>query len=152
GVLTDVSFHDSARCETWVEDGTEVTPFYDPMLAKIIVHGPNRAEAIGRMKAALESTLFGGIESNLEYLRQIIATPEFAEGRMITKSLSEFSYAPQTIDVLDAGTQTTVQDYPGRSGFWNVGVPPSGPMDPLGFRFANRLVGNPESAAGLEVL
>src|SRR5207247_5615729 len=62
GVLTAVSFHESARCETWVEDGTEVTPFYDPMLAKIIVHAPNRAEAIARMNAALESTLFGGIE------------------------------------------------------------------------------------------
>jgi len=46
GVLTEVSFHASARCETWVEDGTEVTPFYDPMLAKIIVHGSDRADAM----------------------------------------------------------------------------------------------------------
>jgi len=152
GVLTEVSFHQSSRCETWVEDGTEVTPFYDPMLAKIIVHGSDRADAISRMKAALDGTLFGGIESNLEYLRQIVATSEFAEGKIITKSLSEFQYLPRTIDVLDAGTQTTVQDYPGRTGFWNVGVPPSGPMDMLGFRYANRLLNNPESAAGLEIM
>jgi urea carboxylase len=46
--------------------------------------------------------------------------------------------------------QTTVQDYPGRSGFWHVGVPPSGPMDPLAFRLVNRLVGNDDTAAGLE--
>jgi urea carboxylase len=46
--------------------------------------------------------------------------------------------------------QTTVQDYPGRTGFWHVGVPPSGPMDTLAFRLANRLVGNEDSAAGLE--
>ena len=46
--------------------------------------------------------------------------------------------------------QTTVQDYPGRIGFWHVGVPPSGPMDALAFRLANRLVGNAETAAGLE--
>jgi len=151
GVLTEVAFHASARSETWVQDGTEVTPFYDPMLAKIIVLGSDRADAITRMKAALEMTRFGGIESNLEYLRQIIATPEFAEGRIITKSLAAFAYAPRTLDVLDAGAQTTVQDYPGRTGFWNVGVPPSGPMDQLAFRFANRLINNPESAAGLEI-
>ncbi|MBN9127681.1 MAG: hypothetical protein J0I90_08900, partial [Nitrosospira sp.] len=50
-----------------------------------------------------------------------------------------------TIDVLDpAGVQTTIQDYPGRLGYWNIGVPPSGPMDGLAFRVANRLVGNAE--------
>ncbi|MDR3402720.1 MAG: urea carboxylase [Chthoniobacter sp.] len=152
GVLTEVSFHASARCETWVEDGTEVTPFYDPMLAKIIVHGTDRADAIVRMKAALDGTSFGGIESNLEYLRQIIATPQFGEGKIITRSLSEFQYRPHSIDVLDAGAQTTVQDWPGRVGFWNIGVPPSGPMDQLAFRYANRLVNNPESAAGLEIM
>jgi urea carboxylase len=152
GVLTEVSFHASARCETWVEDGTEVTPFYDPMLAKIIVHGSDRADAIVRMKAALDGAAFGGIESNLEYLRQIISTREFAEGRIITRSLSEFQYRPHSIDVLDAGAQTTVQDWPGRVGFWNVGVPPSGPMDQLAFRYANRLVNNPVSAAGLEIM
>ncbi len=152
GVLTEVSFHASARCETWVEDGTEVTPFYDPMLAKIIVHGSDRADAIVRMLAALDGTAFGGIESNLEYLRQIIATPDFADGKIITRSLSEFQYRPHSIDVLDAGAQTTVQDWPGRIGFWNVGVPPSGPMDQLAFRYANRLVNNAVSAAGLEIM
>src|SRR6202012_3088807 len=67
GTLTEVSFHESARCETWVEDGAEGTAYYDQMLAKIIVHGSDRADAIQRMKAALDGTLFGGIESNLEY-------------------------------------------------------------------------------------
>ena len=152
GILTEVAFHKDARNETWVENGTEVTPFYDPMLAKIIVHAADRAAAIARMQTALAATRFGGIESNLGYLRQIIATPLFAEGKVITKSLADFTYLPPTIDVLDAGTQTTVQDYPGRTGFWNVGVPPSGPMDALAFRFANRLLKNPESAAGLEIL
>ena len=152
GTLTEVSFHENARCETWVQDGAEVTPFYDPMLAKIIVRAADREEAILRMKTALDATLFGGIESNLEYLRQVIAAPEFAAGTVTTGFLGQFAYAPRTIDVLDAGAQTTVQDYPGREGFWNVGAPPSGPMDPLAFRFANRLVGNPESAAGLEIM
>ena len=42
------------------------------------------------------------------------------------------------------------QDWPGRTGLWSVGVPPSGPMDPLAFRFGNALVGNADDAAGLE--
>jgi urea carboxylase len=60
------------------------------------------------------------------------------------------TYRPQAIEILEPGMQTTVQDYPGRTGYWHVGVPPSGPMDMLAFRLANRLVGNPESAAALE--
>ena len=43
------------------------------------------------------------------------------------------------------------QDWPGRTGFWHVGVPPSGPMDAAAFRLANALVGNAKDAAGLEV-
>lgn len=44
-----------------------------------------------------------------------------------------------------------LQDWPGRVGYWHVGVPPSGPMDAHSFRFANALVGNPENAAALEL-
>ena len=55
------------------------------------------------------------------------------------------------IEVLSAGTLTTVQDWPGRTGLWEVGVPPSGPMDPRSHRIANALVGNAGSAAVLEV-
>ncbi|QKT06425.1 5-oxoprolinase/urea amidolyase family protein [Gordonia sp. X0973] len=57
-----------------------------------------------------------------------------------------------TVTVLRAGPQTTVQDWPGRVGYWKVGVPPSGPMDDLSFRLANRAVGNAESAPGLEAV
>jgi urea carboxylase len=57
-----------------------------------------------------------------------------------------------TIEVLRAGTQTTVQDWPGRRGYWHVGVPPSGPMDDRSFRLGNLALGNPEGAAGLECL
>ncbi len=53
--------------------------------------------------------------------------------------------------VQDGGLQTTVQDYPGRTGYWKVGIPPSGPMDALAFRVGNHLVGNSEGAAGLEM-
>ncbi|MGV9669116.1 5-oxoprolinase/urea amidolyase family protein [Gordonia sp. NPDC003504] len=55
-----------------------------------------------------------------------------------------------TMEILRAGPLTTIQDWPGRVGYWKVGVPPSGPMDDLSFRLANLAVGNPDSAAGLE--
>ena len=48
------------------------------------------------------------------------------------------------------GMLTTVQDWPGRVGYWKVGVPPSGPMDDLSFRLGNTALGNPEGAPGLE--
>jgi 5-oxoprolinase (ATP-hydrolysing) subunit C len=54
------------------------------------------------------------------------------------------------IDVVVAGLETSVQDFPGRIGFWNQGFPPSGPFDSWSFRLANLLVGNPAGAAGLE--
>jgi urea carboxylase len=55
------------------------------------------------------------------------------------------------IEVLSPGTSSAVQDWPGRAGFWEVGVPPSGPSDDRSFRLGNLIVGNAEGAAGLEV-
>ncbi len=55
-----------------------------------------------------------------------------------------------TVEIVAPGLLTTVQDWPGRTGYWHVGVPPSGPMDDLSFRIGNRVLGNPEGAAGLE--
>jgi urea carboxylase len=54
------------------------------------------------------------------------------------------------IEVVRPGMLTTVQDWPGRTGYWHVGVPPSGPMDDLSFRIGNRVLGNTEGEAGLE--
>ena len=150
GLLTEVLFPRNARCETWVENGTDVTPFYDPMLAKIIVRADNREQAVAHLSEAMEIARFEGLETNLDYLRRVIADPEFRAGGFPTSFLSRIAYHPRAVEVLEPGMQTTIQDYPGREGFWHVGVPPSGPMDMLAFRMANRLVGNPESAAGFE--
>ncbi|MEO9327884.1 5-oxoprolinase/urea amidolyase family protein [Gordonia aurantiaca] len=64
--------------------------------------------------------------------------------------MSEHTGKPAPVTVLRSGPLTTIQDWPGRIGYWKVGVPPSGPMDDLSFRLANLAVGNPETAAGLE--
>jgi urea carboxylase len=151
GLITAVRFPAGIRIETWIEAGTEVSPLYDPLLAKIITRGGDRAEALAKMRSALDATVIAGIETNVEYLRQLAADPVFASGGMTTRALESFRYAPRTLEVLHAGTQTTVQDYPGRIGYWNVGVPPSGPMDSLSFRLGNRALGNAADAAALEV-
>ncbi|MDQ3186985.1 MAG: urea carboxylase [Pseudomonadota bacterium] len=140
-----------ARIETWVERGVEVSPFYDPMLAKIIVHAADREQAIAKLLAALDETALQGIETNLDYLKQILHGTAFRSGRHTTSFLNGFHYIAHTIDVLTPGVQTTVQDYPGRIGYWNIGVPPSGPMDGLAFRLANRLINNSEDKAALEI-
>ncbi|MBC8011679.1 MAG: urea carboxylase, partial [Burkholderiales bacterium] len=153
GVLTAADFPSAAlaRVETWVERGSEIPSFYDPMIAKIIVTAPTRAEALVKLATALAATRVAGIECNLDYLRQITASPEFAAGQIHTKWLATFPYRPATIDVVEPGTQTSVQDYPGRVGYWAVGVPPSGPMDDYAHRIANELVGNAPAAAALEI-
>ncbi|MBW4538437.1 MAG: urea carboxylase [Myxacorys chilensis ATA2-1-KO14] len=150
GTLHQVTFPDTVRCDRWIETGTEVTPYYDPLLAKVIVHADNREDAIAHLKTALDDSRIDGIETNLAYLRQILDDSSFNRADLSTCFLNSFHYAPLTIDVLDAGTYSSIQDYPGRVGYWNVGVPPSGPMDHLAFRLANRLLDNPESTAGLE--
>jgi urea carboxylase len=151
GLITHARFATGVRVETWVGAGTEVSPLYDPLLAKIISSGKSRAEALLKLRCALEETQLAGIETNLEYLRQLLADELFTAGGMTTRTLESFAYAPRTVEVLAAGTQTTVQDYPGRIGFWNVGVPPSGPMDDFSFRLGNRAVGNDSNAAALEI-
>jgi len=151
GILTEVIFSNAARIETWIERGVEVSAFYDPMLAKVIVNAADRSTAIAKLCAVLEETSLQGIETNLDYLQQILHSDAFQGCRYSTQYLNGFRYHAHTIDVLQPGVQTTIQDYPGRIGYWNVGVPPSGPMDHLAFRFANRLVNNPENCAGLEM-
>jgi len=151
GLLTRARFPADARIESWVEDGAEITPYYDPLLAKIIVTGADRDDALAKLRAALAETTIAGIETNLDYLRQLAADKLFTSGAMTTRALDGFAYAPRTIEVMVAGTQTTIQDYPGRIGYWNVGVPPSGPMDHVSFRLANVAVGNPAGAAALEI-
>ncbi|HWZ79239.1 MAG TPA: urea carboxylase [Candidatus Sulfotelmatobacter sp.] len=151
GRLMHVRWPECARVETWVDTGTEVSPFYDPMLAKVIVRGADRGEAIEKLRTALGEAEIFGIETNLSYLRQICESEDFAAGGLTTSFLKSFRYQRHAIDVVEPGTQTTIQDYPGRLGYWHVGVPPSGPMDTLAFRLANRLVGNRADAAGLEM-
>jgi urea carboxylase len=150
GLLTEVAFPEGPRVDGWVAAGSQVSAFYDPMLAKLIVTAEDRPSAIAALQQALDRTRLSGIETNLDWLRTVVRSEAFVSGKVSTGALSEIAYRPETIRVLSGGPSTTVQDWPGRIGFWGVGVPPSGPMDALAFRLGNRLLGNEEGAAGLE--
>lgn len=150
GVLTQVAFPSEARIDSGVTTGSEVSAFYDPMIAKLIVTGSTRREALDTLCEALGATQLHGIATNLDYLRQIVATDDFQRGHIWTRMLDGIHPTASAIEVLQPGTWSSVQDYPGRLGYWHIGVPPSGPMDDVAFRLANRIVGNAPSAAGLE--
>lgn len=149
--LVDWPEEEGLRLDTWVESGLVVPSLFDPMLAKVICHSSNRAGALEQLHGALSNSELFGIETNLPYLRQLLQSPLSLTGQLLTRSLASFDYQPACISVLNGGTQTTLQDYPGRIGYWHVGVPPSGPMDSLSFRLANQLLGNELGAPALEI-
>ncbi|RVU86577.1 urea carboxylase [Leucothrix sargassi] len=153
GLLSFVEFPsmDGLRLDHWVETGLEVSPFFDPMLAKVICHAEDREQACALLDKALAKTMLYGIETNMAYVRQVLNSDVFVQGKITTRYLDQFSYQPSTIDVLAPGTQSMIQDYPARQGYWNVGVPPSGPFDSWSFRLGNRVLENDESCAGLEI-
>ncbi|WP_428835012.1 5-oxoprolinase/urea amidolyase family protein [Pseudomonas syringae] len=126
-------------------------PYFDPMIAKLIRWAPTREDASAGLIDALNETRLYGVETNRDYLRQIIADAPFASGQPWTRCLEDLVYHADTFEVLSGGTQTSVQDYPGRLGYWAVGVPPSGPMDSRALRQGNGLLGNPEGCAALEI-
>ncbi|MGD8573034.1 MAG: urea carboxylase, partial [Gammaproteobacteria bacterium] len=153
GLLSEVQIPEKAniRIDHWITTGLEVSPFFDPMLAKVIATANDRASAITLLDDTLAETTIYGVETNINYVRDILNTEVFQQGQIYTRYLNEFTFAPHTIDVISSGTMTTIQDYPGRIGYWDVGVPPSGPFDSYSFRLGNRLLENREDAAGLEI-
>ena len=77
-----------------------------------------RDEAITKLYSALASTRLDGIETNVDYVMSILAGESFKKGGVTTRYLSTFVFRPRTIDVVEPGTHTTIQDYPGRIGYW----------------------------------
>ncbi|MGI9824574.1 urea carboxylase [Agromyces sp. Marseille-Q5079] len=153
GLVTRAEFPegDGVRVDSWIETGLRVTPDYDPMLAKVIVHAADRDAALDRLGAALAATRVDGIVTGLGMLRALCDDPTVRAVRHDTGTLGDPVDPDARIDVLSPGLMTTVQDLPGRVGHWKVGVPPSGPMDPVSFREANLAVGNPATAPALEI-
>jgi urea carboxylase len=150
GTIIEAAFPESARVETWVESGAEISAYYDSMLAKIIVRAPDRASAVAALAKALNHTRIAGIETNLDWLRAALANSDVQNGAVTTASAAEIAPPARGLRVISGGPAASVQDYPGRLGFWDVGAPPSGPMDARSFRLGNALLGNAEGAPGIE--
>ena len=90
------------RVDAGVEAGDEVTPFYDPMIAKLIAHGATRDQALDRLADALEGTIALGPRSNLGFLAALARAPGFRGGDFdtgfIDRNLSQLGAAPQPLD------------------------------------------------------
>ncbi|OJT05232.1 hypothetical protein TRAPUB_3970 [Trametes pubescens] len=151
GVLQQVEIpeYEWLRVESWVESGTTITPYFDPLACKLIVTGSDRSQAITRLAQVLGEVKIYGPPNNLQYLRAICESEIFKAGSATTTFLDTFMFTPKAFTVLTGGLETTVQDYPGRR--IGLGIPRSGPMDSLAFRFANILVGNDPGMEGLEL-
>ncbi|WP_029002288.1 acetyl/propionyl/methylcrotonyl-CoA carboxylase subunit alpha [Azohydromonas australica] len=75
---------DHVRVDTGVEQGDEITPHYDPMIAKLIVWGADRRQALARMRQALGSYRVVGVQNNVEFLARLVAVPSFANADLDT--------------------------------------------------------------------
>ena len=84
GRLTHLTFPEAARADSGVRAGDAITPFYDPMIAKIVTHGATRAEALGRLRAALDGTEVAGTVTNLAFLSALARHEGFAAGEVDT--------------------------------------------------------------------
>ncbi|MFZ4689795.1 MAG: biotin carboxylase, partial [Polymorphobacter sp.] len=87
---------EGSRFDAGVCEGGTVTPDYDPLLGKLIVHGATRADALAAADTALRGLVLLGVESNIDYLRRLLATPEVGAGRLHTGLIAELG--PMTVE------------------------------------------------------
>ncbi|WP_440465567.1 acetyl/propionyl/methylcrotonyl-CoA carboxylase subunit alpha [Pseudomonas sp. YH-1] len=81
------------RTDSGIREGDDISPFYDPMLAKLIAWGENREEARQRLLSMLSETAVGGFKTNLAFLRRVLAHPAFAEGELDTGFIGRYQDA-----------------------------------------------------------
>lgn len=92
GRVADWSFCaiDGLRIDTGIETGSEITPYYDSMLAKVIIHGESREDAIRKLRYSLDNAAVAGLRTNLAFVRDVIAHPAFAEGATHTHFIDDY--------------------------------------------------------------
>ncbi|MGG0277920.1 acetyl-CoA carboxylase biotin carboxylase subunit [Bacillus rhizoplanae] len=89
GKITSLSLPTSVRVDHFLEDGVTITPFYDPMIAKIIAHGETRADAIQKLQVALEELKVEGIKTNTPMLLQVLEDEVFQSGIYTTSFVTK---------------------------------------------------------------
>ncbi|WP_334194839.1 acetyl/propionyl/methylcrotonyl-CoA carboxylase subunit alpha [Pararhodobacter sp.] len=106
GTLTHLAFPDGARIDSGVRPGDTISPWYDPMIAKIITHGPTRAVALTRLRAALEGTQVAGSVTNLAFLGALTRHEGFARGEvdtgLIGRDIASLTAEPPVEDAIVA--------------------------------------------------
>ena len=101
GRITHLKVPPGVRWDSGVEEGSEITPHYDPMVAKLIVHADNRTKARMSLVSALDQLLIGGLVTNTGFHRWLVEQPPLVEGRITTRFLDE-TELPDTSDRRDA--------------------------------------------------
>ncbi|MEM7615492.1 MAG: biotin/lipoyl-containing protein, partial [Pseudomonadota bacterium] len=84
GRLSHLRFPQGVRADSGVRAGDQISPFYDPMIAKLITHAPDRTQAIAALRQGLAETVIAGTVTNLGFLWRLLGEGAFAEGRMDT--------------------------------------------------------------------
>lgn len=89
GTIDSIHLPADIRFDTFISEGCQITPHFDAMLGKLIVHGETRFEAISKLNHALEQTGILGVNTNLHYLRQIVSDSDFGDNTISTRFLSQ---------------------------------------------------------------
>jgi len=118
GTVERLRLPTGVRVDAGVEEGDEVGTSYDPMIAKLIAHGPTRAEALARLADALAETEVAGVTTNLPFLRWLVSHPVVRAGEATTAFLTE--HPPLSEPPL------RLPDAPWRGG-WRLNLPPAPP-------------------------
>ncbi len=113
----------SVRIDSGVEEGSEISMFYDPMIAKLVTHAPDRAQAIDAMQAALDAYCIRGINHNIPFLASVMTNPRFREGNLSTNFIAEefpdgfqgSEVTEETLEILIAVAAILEQQRAGRS-------------------------------------
>jgi acetyl-CoA carboxylase biotin carboxylase subunit len=84
------------RVDTAAHEGCEISPYYDSMVAKLMVHGRDRREAISRMRRCLDMMIVEGIKTTIPLHRRIMDDPDFQAGRLSTKFMERFQVVKKT--------------------------------------------------------
>ncbi len=125
GRLDTLSFPPGVRIESAVEAGDSVTPFYDPMIAKLVVHGRDRADALMKMRDALIRTRLSGLATNIGFLRRVVSDPAFAAADIDTGFIAR--HHDRLLDLWPDAPLPTDDPWTDISG-WQVNLPPRNPL------------------------
>ncbi|MFJ5894878.1 acetyl/propionyl/methylcrotonyl-CoA carboxylase subunit alpha [Streptomyces sp. NPDC093064] len=133
---------DGVRTDSGLSEGTEVGSLYDPMLSKVIAHGPDRATALRKLRAALAGTVTLGVQTNAGFLRRLLAHPAVVAGELDTglveRVADELIPAEVPEEVYEAAAAVRLEDLRPKGGGWT---------DPFSVPSGWRLGGEPKPMA-----